>query len=197
MLRRTRPTSASSTTSEAFVRDLAGPGGLKAFSATPRCAVFMTSPRLERPIISTRRSTVLVQIKGSKDLWVCDPLDRSITTGEPRSALLRRRHHRRHLQAARPPARPRGSSRFGPGGVVHIPTHGAHWVQNHDEVSISLQSQSWSCPAGCMRTSIAPTTYLRRLGLSRAALARTLGASPTAPRRRSTASGAPSGWSGE
>ena len=50
-----------------------------------------------------------------------------------------------------------------PGDAVHIPTHPAHWVQNHDNVSISL-SLNMEFPQHYGNTYCA-NHHLRKLGL--------------------------------
>ena len=51
------------------------------------------------------------------------------------------------------------------GEAVHIPTHGAHWVKNHDNVSVSL-SLNFEFPHWLQADVYRTNHYLRRVGLS-------------------------------
>ena len=52
-----------------------------------------------------------------------------------------------------------------PGDAVHLPTHGAHWVQNHNDVSVSL-SLNMEFPKWLQADVYHANYYLRRLGFS-------------------------------
>ncbi|QGZ60777.1 cupin-like domain-containing protein [Paraburkholderia acidisoli] len=120
---------------EAFVRELAGPEGSRLLS-NAEMLVFITSPGRKTPYHFDAEVNFLVQIQGSKDLWVCDPMDRSVTTEEEieeyYSVSITAGTYKPHAETV---AR---KFTLHPGDAVHIPTHAAHWVQNHDNVSISL-----------------------------------------------------------
>ncbi|GGC49016.1 cupin-like domain-containing protein [Chelatococcus reniformis] len=147
---------------EAFIRDLAGPEGSSLLS-NAEMLVFMTSPRRKTPYHFDAEVNVLVQIHGSKDLWVCDPLDRSITTEEE----IERYYAVDITAGTYKPHAERAAQKFTlhPGDAVHIPTHGAHWVQNHDEVSISL-SLNLELPSWMHADVYRANHLLRRLGLT-------------------------------
>ena len=117
-----------------FVRELAGPGAARL--KRPEMLVFITSPRRITPFHFDAEVNFLVQLTGSKDLWVCDPNDRELTT-----ELELERYYSLDITAGtykeQAPARAQHFSLV-PGDAVHIPSHAAHWVQNHDAVSISL-----------------------------------------------------------
>jgi mannose-6-phosphate isomerase-like protein (cupin superfamily) len=120
---------------EAFLRELAGPESAGLLS-NAEMLVFITSPRRKTPFHFDAEVNFLVQIQGSKDLWVCDPLDRSVTTEkeieEYYAVSITAGTYKPHAEEV---AR---QFTLYPGDAVHIPTHGAHWVQNHDNVSVSL-----------------------------------------------------------
>lgn len=145
-----------------FVRGIAGPEGAKLLR-NPEMLVFITSPNRKTPFHFDAEVNFLVQVHGSKDLWVCDPLDRSITTEEEIE-----RYYGSSITAGtyKPHAEQRATRFFlGPGDAVHIPTHGAHWVQNHGAVSVSL-SLNMELPNWMQADVYKANYYLRRLGLT-------------------------------
>jgi hypothetical protein len=145
---------------EAFVRDIAGPGGSKQLK-NAEMLVFITSPNRKTPYHFDAEVNFLVQIQGSKDLWVCDPNDRTVTTEEEiehyYGVSITAGTYKPHAEHV--------AQKFTlhPGDAVHIPTHGAHWVQNHDSVSVSL-SLNMEFPN--FTNIYLANYYLRRLGLS-------------------------------
>jgi mannose-6-phosphate isomerase-like protein (cupin superfamily) len=145
---------------EAFVREIAGPEGSKLLR-NAEMLVFITSPGRKTPFHFDAEVNFLVQIEGSKDVWVCDPQDRSVTTEEEieqyYSVSITAGTYKPHAEKV--------AQQFTlyPGDAVHIPTHGAHWVQNHDNVSVSL-SLNMEFPQRYADTYRA-NHYLRRLGL--------------------------------
>ncbi|HEY4254057.1 MAG TPA: cupin-like domain-containing protein [Roseomonas sp.] len=147
---------------EAFVRDIAGPEGSRLLH-NAEMLVFITSPRRKTPYHFDAEINFLVQIQGSKDLWVCDPMDRNVTTEEEieqyYTVSISAGTYKPHAETV---AR---QFTLHPGDAVHIPTHGAHWVQNHDEVSVSL-SLNMEFPRSRYADVYRANHYLRRLGLS-------------------------------
>jgi hypothetical protein len=145
-----------------FVKDIAGPEGEK-FIRNPEMLVLITSPNRFTPYHFDAEINFLVQIHGSKDVWICDPLDRSITTEEEIE-----RYYAVTITAGtyKPHAEER-ATRFTlhPGDAVHIPTHAAHWVKNHDEVSVSL-SLNFEFPDSHQADVYRANHFLRRLGLN-------------------------------
>ncbi len=147
---------------EAFVREIAGPEASKLLR-NAEMLVFITSPNRKTPFHIDAEVNFLVQISGSKDLWVCDPNDRAITTEEEieqyYGVAISAGTYKPHAEEA---AR---NFTLNPGDAVHIPTHGAHWVQNHDKVSVSL-SLNLEFPDWHQADVYRANHYLRRLGLS-------------------------------
>ncbi|MGA3246817.1 MAG: cupin-like domain-containing protein [Paraburkholderia sp.] len=145
---------------EAFLREVAGPEGSMLLS-NAEMLVFITSPRRKTPFHFDAEVNFLVQIQGSKDLWVCDPMDRSVTTEQE----IEQYYAVSITAGTYKPHAEKVARQFTlyPGDAVHIPTHGAHWVQNHDNVSVSL-SLNMELPrhyADAYRAN----HYMRRLGL--------------------------------
>lgn len=147
---------------EAFVRDIAGPEGSKLLR-NAEMLVFITSPNRKTPYHFDEEINFLVQIQGSKDLWACDPLDRTVTTEEE----IERYYAASIAAGTYKPRAEETAKKFTlhPGDAVHLPTHGAHWVQNHNDVSISL-SLNMEFPKWLQADVYHANYYLRRLGLS-------------------------------
>jgi hypothetical protein len=145
-----------------FVRQLAGPEGAKMLR-NPEMLVMITSPKRITPYHFDAEVNFLVQIHGTKDLWVCDPHDRSITTEEE----IERYYAVSITSANYKPHAEERAARFTlrPGDAVHIPTYGAHWVKNHDNVSVSL-SLNFELPRWYQADIYQANHYLRRIGLS-------------------------------
>jgi hypothetical protein len=166
---------------EAFVREIAGPQGSRLLS-NAEMLVFITSPKRKTPYHFDAEVNFLVQIQGSKDLWVCDPMDRSVTTEEE----IERYYAVSITAGTYKPHAEMVARKFtlDPGDAVHIPTHGAHWVQNHNEVSISL-SLNMEFPDWKHAHVYRANHYLRQLGI----IPRPPGSSMIADRSKAAAVG--------
>jgi hypothetical protein len=173
-----------------FVLDLAGPE--KAVHLlSPEMLVLITSPNRLTPFHFDAEPNFLVQIVGEKDVWICDPADDTIITEEEKE-----RYYAGDRAAARfKPHAPAQAWRFRlkPGDAVHIPTHGAHWVQNRNNLSVSL-SLNFEFPGWMYRDVYRANHLMRRMGLSpapaggrndrvKAATFRTLASARNAARR--------------
>jgi len=143
-----------------FVRGVAGAEGAKSI-LNPEMLIIVSSPNRITPFHFDAEINFLVQVRGSKQVWICDPDDRSvvserdieeyymgnITAGQFRPEFTKKA---RHIELK-------------PGQAVHIPTHAAHWVQNNDEISVSL-SLNFEFPH--WRKDLYRANYhLRKLGL--------------------------------
>jgi hypothetical protein len=146
---------------EAFIRDIAGPDGSKDLSNAEMLA-FVTSPNRKTPYHFDAEVNVLVQIHGTKDIWVCPPHDRTVTTEDE----LERYYSVDITAGTYKPASEKTARKFTlrPGDALHLPTHGAHWVQNHDEVSVGL-SLNLEFPKSKYADVYRANYYLRRAGL--------------------------------
>src|SRR5262249_13429223 len=60
-----------------FVREIAGPDQARLLR-NPELQVLISSPNRVTPIHFDPEVNFLVQLQGSKDVWICDPLDRTI-----------------------------------------------------------------------------------------------------------------------
>jgi hypothetical protein len=147
---------------EAFVCDIAGPDISKLLS-NAEMLIFITSPNRKTPYHFDAEFNFVVQIEGSKDIWVCDPHDRNITTEQEietyyGSTISAGNYKPEAEQVAR-------KFTLYPGDAVHVPSHAAHWVQNHENVSITL-SLNMEMPRWHHGDVYAANHYLRRFGLN-------------------------------
>lgn len=145
----------------AFVWDLVGPERAR-LMLNPEMLVIINSPHRLTPLHFDAEINFLVQVAGSKQAWVCDPMDRSVVT---------ERDMELYYGATNPgtwrPIAEKNATCFAlePGEAIHIPTHGAHWVRNGDRISISL-SLNFEFPGWVHRDFYRANNYLRNLGLT-------------------------------
>lgn len=145
-----------------FVRSIAGEEGARLL-CNPEMLVLITSPGRLTPFHFDAEVNFLVQIQGTKDLWVCDPSDRSITTEQEietyYAVSINAANYKPHAEAK--------ASKYllRPGDAIHIPSHAAHWVKNHDNISVSL-SLNFEWPRWKQADVYQANHYLRRMGLS-------------------------------
>jgi len=125
--------------------------------------VFLASPHVITPYHIDHESNFLFQINGSKQVSLFDPNDRSLL---PETQI--ERFYSGDFQAAQycDEFQARGTEyQLVPGLVVHNPPLGPHWVQNGDDVSISVSI------GFCMRSLdrrarvYQVNHYLRKLGM--------------------------------
>ena len=153
-----------------YVRFLAGPTASKLLRS-PEMIVFITSPHRVTPFHFDHEINFLTQLHGSKDVWVCDPLDRTVAT----EAEIERYYAGTITAGTYKPHAEERATKFtlSPGEAVHIPTHAAHWVKNHDNVSVSL-SLSFEFPNWLHADVYRMNYYLRRFGFSPRPLGRAI-----------------------
>ena len=143
-----------------FVRELSTPAQRKWLN-NPEMLVLITSPNRITSFHFDAEVNFLVQIQGSKQVWVCDPLDRTTVTEQEIE-----RYYAGHQNAGtyKPGVESRATNFvLQPGAAVHIPTHGAHWVKNDNNVSVSL-SLNFELPPSMYRYPALANYGLRRLG---------------------------------
>lgn len=98
--------------------------------------VFMASPGVTTPYHIDHESNFLFQVQGSKDVSLHNPNERDIVPDDQLE-----RFYAGDFEAAqyRPELQYRGMIfRLEPGVVVHHPPLAPHWVQNGDDVSVSV-----------------------------------------------------------
>ena len=145
-----------------FVRELSLPHERHLIN-NPEMLVLITSPNRVTSFHFDAEINFLVQIQGSKQVWVGDPNDR-----ETVSDLDIERYYAgfRNAGTYKPGVEDRATRyHLQPGEAVHIPTHAAHWVKNDNNISISL-SLNFELPASLYRHVCLANYCLRRLGMN-------------------------------
>ena len=131
--------------------------------------IFVTSPKRVTTYHIDRECNFLLQIQGTKTVYVFDREDREVLTEEEIERFWAKdfnaafyKPHLQHRAVAH---------KLRPGTGVHIPVNCPHWVQNDDNVSISLSVNfQFTDP---VRANVYRANYLlRKVGLR-----------PTAPGR--------------
>jgi hypothetical protein len=124
--------------------------------------VFLASPHVTTPYHIDHESNFLFQIRGAKDLSLHNPNERDIV---PEDQL--ERFYTGDFEAAqyRPELQSRGTVfHLVPGTVVHHPPLAPHWVQNGDDVSVSVSIGFCLRPLDRRARVYQVNHYLRRFG---------------------------------
>lgn len=138
------------------------PAGIDSEILVEDIIIFVTSPKRITTYHIDRECNFLLQIRGTKTISVFDRNDREVLTEEEIERFWSIDHnagvYKPHLQNRAV------EYKLAPGNGVHIPVNCPHWLQNDDNVSISLSVNFQ------FRDSLRANTYranyvLRRLGL--------------------------------
>jgi hypothetical protein len=127
--------------------------------------IFVASPHSVTPYHMDRDINFLFQIQGNKRIHVCDPLDRSVLTETGLESLFA------DWNAPRPAYRPEFKEKartfdLAPGLGVHQPFTAPHWVQNENNVSVSI-SMTFRSRSTERKAAVHVLNHrLRRLGMS-------------------------------
>ncbi|MGC2659858.1 MAG: cupin-like domain-containing protein [Bryobacteraceae bacterium] len=125
--------------------------------------IFVTSPRRIATYHIDRECSFLLQVQGQKTIHIFDRNDRDLLPEEEIEAFWT-------IDNNAPRYRPQFQDRaqsylLEPGKAVHIPVNFPHWVENHDNVSVSVNINVQFKDS--MRADIYRANYfLRRLGFS-------------------------------
>jgi hypothetical protein len=124
--------------------------------------IFVTSPNRVTPYHIDRECNFLLQISGSKTLHVFDRDDRDVL---PNEEIERFWAVDNNAPVYRPEYQDRAISyRMMPGSGVHIPVNCPHWVQNDDNISVSLSVNFQFLDS--MRANVYRSNYyLRKFGM--------------------------------
>jgi len=135
--------------------------------------IFITSPKRIATYHIDRECSFLLQIKGTKKLYVFDRADREVL---PEQELERFWTVDKNGPTYRPHLQERATTYIlRPGKGVHIPVNCPHWVENDDNVSVSLNVNVQF--KDTVRANVYRANYLLR----------TLGLHPTPPGQSSVA----------
>jgi len=103
----------------------------------PMLYLFISSPNSVTPFHVDRYSTLLLQLRGAKDVMIWDRTDRSTVTTEELEFLFGRPYEKNPSYKSANSRQP-GTYHLEPGEGVHIPFTAPHWVKNGPEVSVSV-----------------------------------------------------------
>ncbi len=144
----------------AFVRTIAGPEKAKILKK-PEMLAIVSSPGRITPFHFDAEVNFLVQIHGEKRVWVCDPTDRQVVT----DADIEEYYYCYNPGTYRPGVEQHAQSFvLKPGEGIHIPVHAAHWVENGDDISVSL-SLNFEQETGSYQDVLFANRWLRKAGL--------------------------------
>jgi hypothetical protein len=111
------------------VRGLQGEGGVQDVNL----ALFLAPPDAVTPAHPDRHHNLLLQVSGTKDVWIEDP------AGDPVARHRRGVSYFHHPGAGVPELPPARLVRLGPGDGVYIPPMSYHWTRvTGDEGSVAL-----------------------------------------------------------
>ncbi|CCE09367.1 conserved hypothetical protein [Bradyrhizobium sp. STM 3843] len=125
--------------------------------------IFVTSPRRVTPYHIDRECNFLLQIAGTKTIHIFDRDDKDVLPEEEverfwavdNNAPVFRQNYQDRAK----------SYRLAPGNGVHIPVNFPHWIQNDDNISVSLSVNFQFLDS--MRANVYRSNYfLRRLGVT-------------------------------
>jgi hypothetical protein len=124
--------------------------------------IFVTSPKRKTPYHIDRECNFLLQIRGDKTIHVFNQNDRDILSEEELERFW-------SVDSSSANYKPEMQSRaksyvMRPGTGVHIPVNAPHWLENHDNVSISL-SVNFQFKDSLKANAYRANYLLRRIGL--------------------------------
>lgn len=125
--------------------------------------IFITSPKRIATYHIDRECSFLLQISGTKTLYVFDRADRDVL---PETEIEKFWTVDKNAPTYRPELQSRATAyKMRPGMGVHIPVNFPHWVENDDNVSISLNVNVQF--KDTLRANVYLANYLlRRMGLN-------------------------------
>jgi hypothetical protein len=129
-----------------------------------KAEVFISSPGRVTNYHVDYEANWLIQLQGTKTVYVFDPRDKEVLSDQELEGFYRGNRdapvYKEHLQS-------RGVRHvLTPGTGVHMPVNAPHWVQNGPEISISIAfnlEMRWAERRGMIHRC---NSHLRRLGLS-------------------------------
>jgi quercetin dioxygenase-like cupin family protein len=127
------------------------------------CILFITSPRRVTQYHIDRECSMLLQVHGTKTIHVFDQNDRDVLT-EPE--LERFWTVDNNAPFYKPEYQDRAKTfLLEPGKAVHIPVNAPHWLQNGDDISVSV-NQNLQYVNDKVANIYRANYYARKMGLS-------------------------------
>ena len=125
--------------------------------------ILISSPNRLTPYHIDAETNFLVQVTGSKTLYVFDHADRALVTHGERERYFAGDFNGAAYREAKQQDATCYDLRAGSG--VHIPVFAPHWVQNHDNVSVALSVNYELRSVARMADIYAVNRTIRRFGL--------------------------------
>lgn len=125
--------------------------------------VFVSSPGSVTPFHIDPEHNFLLQIRGSKTLYVFDPADREIVSEQDLERFYAGSHRNLAFQGGW--QRRATACELAPGNGVHVPVTAPHWVKNGDAVSVSFSITFRSRRSERRAQVYCMNAQLRRCGL--------------------------------
>lgn len=100
--------------------------------------VFVSSPGAVTPYHMDPEHNFLLQLRGSKTMYIWDPWDESVITQEHIENTYFGENAHRNLEHDPALDSKAEAMHLLPGDALHVPIHAPHWVKVGDEVSISI-----------------------------------------------------------
>lgn len=137
-------------------------GDIESLISKEDIIIFVTSPKRVTAYHIDRECNFILQIRGEKDIYVFDREDREIL---PEVEIERFWATDNNAANYRPELQNRAVTyRLVPGNGVHVPVNCPHWVQNDDNISVTLSVNFQFADA--VRADIYRANYyLRKLGI--------------------------------
>jgi cupin-like protein len=124
--------------------------------------IFVTSPRRISTYHIDRECNFILQIRGEKQIYIYDQNDREVL---PEEELERFWAIDNNAATYKPQYQDRGQMfHLRPGDGVHVPVNAPHWVQNGDDISITL-SLNFQFTDMERANKYRANYYLRKLGV--------------------------------
>jgi hypothetical protein len=137
-----------------------------------RCAdIFVASPGAVTPYHMDHENNFILQIRGKKLLYVCEPLDRRVVS-EASLELFHGKGSRDLVVYKDEFADLAHKFQLEPGLGGYMPSTAPHWVKNGDEVSITMSFTFYTTGALRRKALHRANYHLRRLGLNPAPVGR-------------------------
>ena len=138
-------------------------GNIQSQISKEEIIIFISSPRRVTPYHIDRECNFLLQIQGTKTVYVFDRDDRDILTEEELERYWtvtdKQPTYRKELQNRAV------AYKFAPGNGCHIPVNCPHWVENDDNVSVSV-SINFQYKDRLRADAYRANYLLRRIGLT-------------------------------
>ncbi len=125
--------------------------------------IFITSPRRVTTYHIDRECNFLMQIRGEKTIYMFDRKDRDVL---PEEEIERFWTVDNNAPVYKPDLQSRSTPiRLVPGNGVHIPVNDPHWLQNDDNISVSL-SVNFTWKDSALANVYRANHFMRRFGLN-------------------------------